>query len=78
DPEQAIWHLQQATLGDGPGVPGMMRTLAGVYGQVGRIDDARATLESARERAAQLGQLELAEQIGNDLARLPTDRPASD
>ncbi|MGB5590946.1 MAG: tetratricopeptide repeat protein [Gammaproteobacteria bacterium] len=78
DPEQAIWHLQQATLGDGPGVPGMMRALAGVYGQVGRIDDARATLESARERAAQLGQLELAEQIGNDLARLPTDRPASD
>ena len=78
DSEQAIWHLQQVTLGDDPGVPEMMRVLAGVYGQAGKIDDARATLESARERAAQLGQVELAEQIGNDLARLPADRPADD
>jgi len=73
DPEQAIWHLQQVARGDDPAVPGMMRVLAGVYGQTGNTDAARETLESARKRALELGQTEMAEQIGRDLARLPVD-----
>jgi tetratricopeptide (TPR) repeat protein len=70
-PEQAIWHLEQAIASDDPGVPAMMRVLAGVYGQAGDAGKARVTLEAARDRARELGQTELAGQIDRDLARLP-------
>ncbi|MGD8977611.1 MAG: tetratricopeptide repeat protein [Gammaproteobacteria bacterium] len=70
-PDQAIWHLEQATASDDPGVPAMMRVLAGVYGQAGDAAKARLTLQAARDRARELGQTDLAEQIDRDLARLP-------
>jgi len=69
--EQAIWHLEKATASEDPGVPAMLRVLAGVHGQAGDVAGARQTLETARDRAQELGQTELADQIERDLARLP-------
>jgi Tfp pilus assembly protein PilF len=69
--DQAIWHLEQAAASDDPGVPAIMRVLAGVYGQAGDAGKARNTLEAARDRARELGQTELVQQIDRDLARLP-------
>lgn len=69
--EQAIWHLEKATASEDPGVPAMMRVLAGIHGQAGDVAQARQTLQAARDRARQLGQTALADQIEQDLARMP-------
>lgn len=70
DNDAARPHLERLVESDDPAVPAMMRVLAGVYGQSGDTDRARATLAAARDRATELGQTDLASRLDTDLQRL--------
>lgn len=74
DYDAARTHLERLVESDDPSVPGMMRVLAGIYGQSGDTERARATIVAARDRARELGQAELAARLDEDLQRLADDR----